>query len=161
MEAELALLFQDVYQRCMHLGMEWVINVPIAGFQSRCAQRQRIVVSKDRFSARKHIAHNKHCVHVTHYRIDGEVITEGMRCDFLLMNENTHTAYLIELKGSDITQATRQLESTQFLLKEHLTGYYLQFRIIASKSRTHQIQSTAYRKFAEARRGAVVCKTDQ
>lgn len=149
------------YQRYVHEAMGQVIDVPLAGFQSRCEQYQKIIVSKDRFSPCKHTAHNRQGAYVTHYRIDGEVITEGLRCDFLLMNENTHIAYLIELKGSDITQAARQLESTQLLLKDHLTAYHLQIRIVASKSRTHQIHSTAYRKFAEARRGAVVCKTDQ
>ncbi len=69
---------------------------------------------------------------MSYYQIDGIVIKEGKRCDFLLMNEDTQTAYLIELKGRDLNKAVEQLEATEYALRTQLEGYGLQFRIVCS-----------------------------
>lgn len=45
------------------------------------------------------------------FRVDGCVITEGERCDFLVRKEKTHSA-LVELKGADIEKAVDQLEKS-------------------------------------------------
>ncbi|MDE6963811.1 MAG: hypothetical protein K2P30_09305, partial [Lachnospiraceae bacterium] len=78
---------------------------------------------------------------MTHYKIDGTVIKTGNRCDYLLMNEQKRTAYLIELKGSDLVKAAEQLESTEKFLKKELSGYELQYRIVANKCKTQEIYS--------------------
>ena len=69
-----------------------------------------------------HIGKNVNASHVEQYRVDGEVFPAGSspeRCDFLLLNEDAHTAYYIELKGggSDIPKAIRQLTSAVTLLR--------------------------------------------
>ena len=86
-------------------------------------------------------------MYVTHYKIDGVVIKSGNRCDYLLMNEASRTAYLIELKGSDLIKAAKQLEETEKALIQQLAGYSLQYRIIANKCRTQEIRSSEYRKY--------------
>ena len=75
-----------------------VSDLPLHGFDSVCEERQKILVSKDSGHPQRHIANNVNLNYVTHYRIDGVVIKDGNRCDYLLMNEDTRFAYLIELK---------------------------------------------------------------
>ena len=126
--------------------------MPLNSFDSLCSKNQRIIVSKDKGSPCKHIAYNTHLAYVTHYMVDGYVLTEGMRCDFLLINEDTKIGYLIELKGSDLVRASRQLEETEKALKQQLTQYQIMYRIIIRKSSTHAIHSSAFRSF-QVRKG--------
>ena len=79
--------------------------------------------------------------------VDGKVIKTGDRCDYLLMNETSKTAYLIELKGSDLVKAASQLEATENALRSQLVEYQLQYRIVANKCKTQEIHSSAYRKY--------------
>lgn len=86
-------------------------------------------------------------MYVSHYKIDGVVLKSGSRCDYLLMNEAARIAYLIELKGSDLIKAVKQLEATEKALSQQLAGYSLQYRIVANKCRTQEIYSFEYRKY--------------
>ena len=135
--------------------------MPLNGFDSICKERQGIIVSKDSGNRVKHIANNVNLNRVTHYRIDGFVITEGNRCDYLLINEDSKVAYLIELKGSDLQKAAIQLESTEKTLQRELHQYELKYRIVASRAKTHAIESVTFRRF-KARKGlALVYSTNQ
>ncbi len=46
--------------------------------------------------------------------VDGEEITDGLRCDYLLAKYDTSPLgeYYVELKGSDVMHAIRQLNAT-------------------------------------------------
>lgn len=54
------------------------------------------------------------------YRIDGEIVTEGAKCDFLILAEHERadkwiTAWkevFVELKGKDVVHALQQLDKT-------------------------------------------------
>ena len=54
------------------------------------------------------------------------------RCDFLLINDEStpKTSYYIELKGSDLPKAIRQIENTIKLLSPSLPGYVVLRRIV-------------------------------
>ena len=85
---------------------------------------------------------------MTHYQIDGVVIKNGNKCDYLLINEDTSTVYLIELKGSDMCWAAMQLEETAKKLKTQLAKYKsIQYRIVANKCKTHEINSSTFLKY--------------
>jgi hypothetical protein len=45
-------------------------------------------------------------------QVDGCAIQEGLRCDYALSVENLEEEFYIELKGSDIQHAFKQIEST-------------------------------------------------
>ena len=60
---------------------------------------------------------------VTHYRVDGVIIKNEKACDFLLINEDTKTAYLIELKGGEVSDAVTQLNNTVRVMKNELKNY--------------------------------------
>lgn len=83
--------------------------MPLNGFISLCGKNAEQIVSRDKGNPQYHKANNVSNSEVTHYQIDGEVIKTGDRCDYLLMNETSKTAYLIELKGSDLVKAASQL----------------------------------------------------
>lgn len=135
-------------------------KLPLSGFKSLCAQKAPIIVSQDTGIPRKHIGHNIHQAFVTHYKIDGEVIQEGKRCDFLLINEDKHIAYLIELKGRDLTKAVEQLIKTEEALRSQLQSYSLRFRIVASQCRTQEIHTSKFNKFRIQKGKSLVYSTN-
>ena len=117
----------------------------------------RIIVSRDSGSSRKHLGNNNGCCTIMRYRVDGVIIRQQTACDFIVTNEGTSTAYLIELKGNKIADAAVQLMATADNLKREL-GLYgtLKFRIVASRCKTHQLEDAAVKKLRRRYR-----KTDQ
>ena len=134
--------------------------MPLPDFQSLCEEKQKLIVSRDSGESRRHIAHNDNRHYVSHYRIDGVVITRGEKCDYLLFDEDGHLAFLIELKGSDLVKAVRQLEATEIAMKRRLDGYQIQYRIVVSKAKTHAIEHTAVQRFKRMHRKALKYSTE-
>lgn len=134
--------------------------MPLTGFESICSRDAAQIVSRDKGNPQYHKGINSKRVYVSHYKIDGVVIKSGSRCDYLLMNEATRTAYLIELKGSDLIQAAKQLEATEKALNQQFSGYGLQYRIVANKCRTQEIRSSEYRKYQLRWKKRLVRKQD-
>ena len=115
----------------------------------------RIIVSRDSGSSRKHIGNNNGCCTIMRYRVDGVIIRQQTACDFIVTNEGTSTAYLIELKGNKIADAAVQLMTTTDKLKRDLVLYEtLKFRIVASKCKTHQLEDIAVKKLRKRYRKA-------
>lgn len=121
--------------------------MPLNGFLSLCSENAAQIISRDKGNPQYLKGNNPAGVYVTHYKIDGGVIQSGRRCDYLLLNEESHTAYLIELKGSDLVKAAEQLEASERILKQELSNYKVQYRIVANKCKTQEIRSSAYRKY--------------
>lgn len=133
--------------------------MPLKGFESLCAKNAHQIISKDRKNPQYHKAVNKENNDVTQYQIDGIVLKDWTRCDYLLMNETKKVAYLIELKGSDLVKAAEQLENTEKMLRQELFGYSLRYRIVANKCKTQEIRSSAYRKYQMLWKGRLLQKT--
>lgn len=51
-------------------------------------------------------------------KVDGCQITQGERCDHLLVEERTANEYFVELKGVDVRHALEQLEVTMSKLSD-------------------------------------------
>lgn len=134
--------------------------MPLGNYRSICAQNAKIVVSKD-VGNREHRGLNPNQRQVTHYKIDGVIITTGPRCDFVLINESDKIAYLIELKGSKLSDAAHQLEATENTLKNALNPYALRYRIVSSRSKTQQIESADFKKYRERWKNRLVYKTNE
>lgn len=133
--------------------------MPLEGFESLCSKNASQIVSRDKGNPQYHKGKNIAKEYVTHYRIDGIIIKMGSKCDYLLMNEEKRVAYLIELKGSDLVKAAEQLEATEKVLKQELSSYNLQYRIVANKCKTQAIYSSAYRKYQIRWKGKLIQKT--
>lgn len=80
----------------------------------------------------KHIGKNVNKQYIRHFKVDGEVFNGPgeERCDYLLLNDEAATSYYIELKGSDLPKAIRQIENTIKLLSPSLPGYAVLRRIV-------------------------------
>ena len=133
--------------------------MPIYSYDSLCERNAKIIVSRD-VGDREHRGNNTRQCYVTHYRVDGVIIADGLRCDFILMNEDDKKAYLIELKGSKLSYAAQQLEATAKALKSGLDGYALRYRIVSSRSKTQQIESADFKRYRERWKKTLIYKTN-
>ena len=107
---------------------------------------KKVYVSAEK--GRKHIANNPGGQYeVRHYRLDGDVVKNEVCCDFILLNDSCLDAYYIELKGSDLVRAVEQVEAGQRLFRGILNEYTSYFRIVTSKTRTQDLNSTRFRHF--------------
>ena len=130
--------------------------------KSLCEERQKVIVSKDKGSDCQHRAINEEENLVSHYRIDGDLFTDKitLRCDYLLLNDEKRNAYLIELKGTKLSRAIKQLENTADLLKKDLKEYQVYFRIVYHTN-TQGVRSSEYIKFCKKWKGRVLAKTNK
>lgn len=108
--------------------------------------RQKIIVSRDdkeKSVGKKceHKATNKNLSLVRHFKVDGDILIDGKKCDFLLLNDDKKEAYLIELKRSKLLEAIEQLDSSYAKIKSALPEYQFFFRISHSTSNTHTIKN--------------------
>ncbi len=133
--------------------------MPLKDFPSLCSKNAVQIVSKDKKNPQYHKGLNPRKAYVTQYQIDGVVIKTGSRCDYLLMNEESQTAYLIELKGSDLVKAAEQIEATERILGKELAVYRKLYRIVAKKCKTQEIHSSSYRKYQLRWKGRLMQKT--
>ncbi len=53
--------------------------------------------------------HNKNNRRLQRHQVDGCRIVNGIKCDWLLVDEDTRTEIFIELKGSDVDHAVNQI----------------------------------------------------
>ncbi len=119
--------------------------------KSLCQLNQPIVVSSE--NGKKHIVDNhKSKYYIYQYKIDGDIVTSQTvsKCDYIVEvdKDNKSIAFIIELKGSDVSHAIDQIKSTLCMFKKELKGYIIRPRIICS-SRVHSINSSKVRKFKE------------
>ena len=120
-------------------------------YSSDCERYQKIITCKDKHNPQTYTAYNKELNEVYKYRVDGYVIEDGERCDYLVWNETKKSVYFIELKGSDIPKAVRQIEETEKVLKtrfkkefELVKAFY---RVVLNKTCTHGLDNNKVKRF--------------
>lgn len=104
-----------------------------------------------------HIGNNINKHMVRQFKVDGDVIKTGQRCDYLLLNDETQTSYYIELKGSDLIKAIDQIDTTIGLIAPSIPKYKVQRRIIY-RTGTHKIQTRPVLDWKQKYGRAVVIK---
>lgn len=141
--------------------------MPLPKFQSLCELHQKKIVSKDRGSKPEHIANNIEGCEVYQYRIDGNIIREGLRCDFMIWNEKRRDIYLIELKGSDLDHALEQLDATDIILRNQyykdIKNCIINYRVVLNRTpnHTHSLMSNKVKKFKKNHSGSLVYKSEK
>ncbi|WP_177162831.1 hypothetical protein [uncultured Fusobacterium sp.] len=115
--------------------------------KSKCKKNDKIIVSKDLNTDRKHVAENLKQNNVRQYQLDGVIIKNQKTCDYLVLNDDSKKAFFIELKGRNVSEAISQFEGAILKTKSELLEYSLKFRIISSKSNTHEIRDSKIIKF--------------
>ena len=130
--------------------------MPIDGYAPDYDGRKDKIVSKQ--NGRRHIGLNPAECRVTHYRSDGKIKTQKKICDFILINEDKCTAYIIELKGERIDIAAEQLRDTEELLREKLKRYKLMYRVVVSGYDVHHVRHASTRKILDPLQKKTVLK---
>ncbi len=69
---------------------------------------------------------------VRKYQIDGDAIKskDVDKCDYLVFTDDKKTAYFIELNGSKMQHAIKQLKSSANTLGSSLLGYTFYYRVV-------------------------------
>lgn len=63
---------------------------------------------------------NEDCIEITKVKVDDCLEIEGVKCDWLLIISQPYVEVYIELKGSDVDHAFKQIENTiKFLSKDY------------------------------------------
>ena len=119
---------------------ETKIVIDLNSYKSECEEHQKLIVCQD-YGKCKYIADNRYEKSVAQYIIDGNVIKEGERCDFLLLNKTDLDVFFIEIKGSDIGKAIDQIARTEEVLKDSITGFETYYRIVY-RTGTHDVNSS-------------------
>lgn len=102
---------------------------------SQCAQhsdRRAQIVLKEKGEKSTYRALNPRKRLVTVIVVDGCCMVETTACDYLMLADD-EDAYLIELKGSDVLKAIRQIDATLDHLGEHLRPRALHARIVPTR----------------------------
>lgn len=98
--------------------------------------RRQKIVFKDKRETRIYRVQNPSRKKVTAYRVDGGIIDSLLieKCDFAFYTDDD-TLYLIELKGSDLLQAIKQISRSIDILIEPVKDMpdHINARIILSK----------------------------
>ncbi len=98
-----------------------------------CDERA-IIVAKDKGNRQEYRASNKKIRHCCKIRIDNCFIKTGEKCDFMILNCTDKTAYLIELKGSDLVKSFRQINVTIDKLLSQLDDFKIYARSVITKA---------------------------
>ena len=125
------------------------MSIDLKNYENLCKdERQKIIVSRDddeknsgKGGKCEHRALNKSQSLVRQYKVDGNILVDGKKCDFLVLNDDKKDAYLIELKRSRIHEGIEQLEATHERIKSSLPEYQFFFRISHSGSNSHDVRS--------------------
>ena len=125
-------------------------------------------VAKVEENSRSFSLHNPNKYRIRCYRIDGEVIKDSMRCDYGILTDfsdcktksepqdnitpenkqdETHNRqcrfYLIELKGTDLRHAAKQIIATHIYLEKRIQSCIFEARIVLSRVSCPNIRDTS------------------
>ena len=109
----------------------------------------------------KHIGCNVNRHLIRHYLVDKGIIPQNdpqERCDYLLINDTDKRAYYIELKGSDLEKAIRQIDNTIRLLHSGISTYTIFPRIVYF-SGTHDVHGSKVTKWKAKYRQRVIIRS--
>ena len=82
-------------------------------------------------------------------QIDNCKIKNGLKCDYMVTICDDKKIFFIELKGSDLSHAIKQIETTinNNKIKIYTNNYKLFARVILNKVRTPDLRGTKIVKF--------------
>ncbi|KAA6339010.1 hypothetical protein EZS27_013039 [termite gut metagenome] len=109
-------------------------------------KQEKSVTCLDKGSPIKYIYDNQSLDYLSKYRVDGGLITDGIKCDYLLLNCNKLKSFFIEIKGSDLIHAVKQIDRSIDVLKNSISGFSVFARIVLTRVNTIDLRDTRYLK---------------
>lgn len=102
------------------------------------------IVIRDKKGKSKYCIHNPNSKQIIIYIVDGCIDLTGKRCDYLILVKSDLKAILLELKGSHLLKAIKQISQTLEFLLCHLDGYHISGRIVLTKVHSPNLQTVDY-----------------
>ena len=97
-------------------------------------------------------------------QIDGCYLSQGKKCDWLLVDCEPENAYFVELKGTDFRHAIEQINATINYVEGDLDSFDFFARVVLTKSPTPFLRNTPdvlkFEKRLRKRRGNLKTKTN-
>ena len=109
-----------------------------------CDTRKTIVV-KDSGNKQEYRVTNDNGKEICKIKVDGCLIKEGERCDYLILYCEDKSAFFVELKGHDLQKALSQIDSSINKLKDEipeLQEFKIYARIVLNRNPTPDINSS-------------------
>ena len=109
-----------------------------------CDTRKTIVV-KDSRNKQEYRVTNDNGKEICKIRVDGCLIKEGERCDYLILACEDKTAFFVELKGHDLQKALSQIDSSITKVKNEIQEFKefkIYARIVLNRNPTPDINSS-------------------
>lgn len=97
-------------------------------------------------NGRRYEAENSSQKRVLKIHVDGELIKDGLRCDYALNIFDEKKLYLIELKGCEKAHAFEQILETLRFFQERCSDYTYYPRIVLSKNTSPNLKSPAEKR---------------
>ncbi|BAZ27769.1 hypothetical protein NIES4074_01970 [Cylindrospermum sp. NIES-4074] len=108
-----------------------------------CDTRRRIV-ARDSKNKQEYRLNNSTEQEICKIRVDGCLIIdkEGKKCDYLILSCQDKLAFFVELKGSDLKEAIRQIDSSLDKLLPTMPDFKCYARVVLNKNPTPDINSS-------------------
>jgi len=83
-------------------------------------------------------------------QVNGDILTDGKKCDFLVLNDDDKFAYLIELKRKKFLEGMEQVKTSHQKIKSALPDYQFLFRIVHAGTNIHAVRSQEVVRWRES-----------
>lgn len=107
---------------------------------------RKIISVSDKKSSTTYRYINKSGNNTALYRVDGGLIVDDQKCDYLLLNCEKASAFFIEIKGSDVEKAIEQIIASINALRTSLKSRIINARIVPTRVNTTQLNSSKYQR---------------
>ena len=106
-----------------------------------CDTRKTIVV-RDSGNKQEYRVTNDNGKEICKIKVDGCLIKEGERCDYLILACEDKSAFFVELKGHDLKKAIAQINSSINKLMTEIKEFKIYARIVLNRNPTPDINSS-------------------
>lgn len=112
--------------------------------ESECTvcDRRKNIVLRDTGNPQEYRIINKKAKEVCTIQVDGCLIKEGERCDYLLLSCEDQLAFFVELKGHDLPKSITQINSSITKLENEIQEFKIYARIVLNRTPTPAINSS-------------------
>ncbi|MTJ18808.1 MULTISPECIES: hypothetical protein [unclassified Dolichospermum] len=109
--------------------------------QEFCDSRKTIVV-RDSGNKQEYRVTNNNGKEICKIKVDGCLIKESERCDYLILSCEDKSAFFVELKGHDLQKALSQIDSSINKLMTEIKEFKIYARIVLNRNPTPDINSS-------------------
>ncbi|MBD2295734.1 hypothetical protein H6G06_20205 [Anabaena sphaerica FACHB-251] len=106
-----------------------------------CDSRKTIVV-KDSGNKQEYRVTNENGKEICKIKVDGCLIKDGERCDYLILSCEGKSAFFVELKGHKLEKSLNQIDSSITKLISEMQEFKIYARIVLNRTPSPDINSS-------------------